>query len=860
MKPQKDLRLLVMAALATILLPLPSAAQTNAGLPGVVDDWSYHHLVFSNPGTLNNAMATGTLGRWLGIVNDPRYQNEQRKRLLPSVPRIGNGGLKKDWSVALNPDGVAANLTAALATPGSSNVGSSSTLTIDGVTFHASAPTSETATITFGGTKPANGSSVAIGSVTYTFETSSITAAPSTGCQVYSATGSTGATSLYQAITYTGTQGGTNYMCASSVSAGNSAAGASHTSGSSTIGLAAAAAGSTGFTFTSSGTTHFTTFSSTAGKDGTTSGTSNPPTFAYWSGATYISSSALATNIAAAVNANTTVKAVIAAAANTPAAGSITFTANAAGVSGNGYSASAGNFPAFSPASASLSGGAAGVQPNAFPAKFSFSAASASCSDFVVYPTGAAGAANAANLVAYTNLYSGDCTGTVPAVKWAYNTGGTVTTSPILSADGAQVAFIQGGGATASLVLLKWAATGGSIGAPTTLTAQTSASAYRSCAAPCSYVLSLGANDTLSAPFYDYIRDDLYVGDDIGNLHQLTGTFNGIPAENTTSPWPVRLGANKLSSPVYDSETGFQAGFIFVGDMGGVFYSVGSGYGGTTSGTIYGNTGSLGDAIADAPLVDCPQGVEYVFVTTNSSYSWPGYNGVWEFVSIFTVLVPPGSSASPGVVPVGVGGAGYYLYAGAFDNVYFQSSPPASDTTGSLYVVGNTGTPGGATLYQVPILHSSLTGASNAVVTGLNSAEHPWPSPVTEFCNGACTSDGTKTTAGTDYLFFSVNRGAKTGCTNAAGNGCILSYNIDNPSSVSQVGSGLNVTTPGTNGCWANGGIVVDNSSAAPGASQIYFVNLNGSTAGGPGGATSGNCTAGSAANVDAVQAAQSNP
>jgi hypothetical protein len=372
--------------------------------------------------------------------------------------------------------------------------------------------------------------------------------------------------------------------------------------------------------------------------------------------------------------------------------------------------------------------------------------------------------------------------------------------------------------------------------------------------------LSLGANDTLSAPFYDYLRDALYVGDDAGNLHQFFGVFNGTPAENTASPWPVHLGANKLSSPVYDSETGFQAGYIFVGDMGGIFYSVGSGFGGTTSGTIYGNTGSIGAAIADAPLVDCPQGVEYVFVTTNGSYSWTGYDAVWEFVSIFTNVPAEGQPGAPGVVPVGVGGGGYYLYTGTFDNVYFQSSPPAPAATGNIYVVGNTGTVGGGTLYQVPISQSALTGASNAVVTGLNSTEHPWPSPTSEFCSGACTSNGTETTSGTDYIFFSVNRGAKSGCTNAAGNGCILSYNINNPSAVSQVGTGLNVSTPGTNGCWATGGIIVDNSSSAAGASQIYFVNLNGNTAGGPTGATSSNCTASSAANVNAVQASQSNP
>ena len=191
--------------------------------------------------------------------------------------------------------------------------------------------------------------------------------------------------------------------------------------------------------------------------------------------------------------------------------------------------------------------------------------------------------------------------------------------------------------------------------------------------------------------------------------------------------------------------------------------------------------------------------------------------------------------------------------------MYFQSSPPAPAATGNLYVVGNTGTAGGGTLYQVPISQSALTGASNAVVTGLNSTEYPFPSPATEFCNGACTSDGTKTTSGTDYVFFSVNRGAKTGCTNSAGNGCVLSYNISNPSSVSQAGSGLNVLNAGTSGCWATGGIIIDNSSTASGASEIYFVSLNGSTAGGATGATSGNCSAGTGT-LNAVQASQSNP
>jgi len=78
------------------------------------------------------------------------------------------------------------------------------------------------------------------------------------------------------------------------------------------------------------------------------------------------------------------------------------------------------------------------VQPNMYPGKFSFSSTVASCStDFVVYPIGVAGTGSAANVVAYSNLYSG-CGGTVPSVNWAYNTGGTVTTSPIISEGGLQ--------------------------------------------------------------------------------------------------------------------------------------------------------------------------------------------------------------------------------------------------------------------------------------------------------------------------------------------------------------------------------------------------------------------------------------
>jgi hypothetical protein len=86
-----------------------------------------------------------------------------------------------------------------------------------------------------------------------------------------------------------------------------------------------------------------------------------------------------------------------------------------------------------------------------------------------------------------------------------------------------------------------------------------------------------------------------------------------------------------------------------------------------------------------------------------------------------------------------------------------------------------------------------------------------------------------------------------------------LSYNVNNPASVSEAGTGLAVTTPGTNGCWATGGIVIDNSDQnTTGAQQIYSVNLNGAAAGGAS-VTSSSCTTGNAT-LNATQASQSSP
>lgn len=91
------------------------------------------------------------------------------------------------------------------------------------------------------------------------------------------------------------------------------------------------------------------------------------------------------------------------------------------------------------------SGGTGGLAAGHYPAKYQFASTTAeSCADYVLFPTGITGSTTQATLIAYNNIYkSPTCTGTVPGILLSINTGGLADTSPVLSLDGTQVAFIQ---------------------------------------------------------------------------------------------------------------------------------------------------------------------------------------------------------------------------------------------------------------------------------------------------------------------------------------------------------------------------------------------------------------------------------
>lgn len=474
------------------------------------------------------------------------------------------------------------------------------------------------------------------------------------------------------------------------------------------------------------------------------------------------------------------------------------------------------------------------VGADQFPAKFSFDITSASCSsDFVVFNTGLAPSASQASVVAYSNLYSG-CGGTAPSTYWAYDTGGTASTSVALSLDGSQIAFVQKQGTAANLVILKWqSSTTETASAPQVLSS-TSSSSYRNCSAPCmtSLTFSGSAADTLSAPFIDYDTDTLFVGDDVGRLHKFTGVFDGNPSE-VGSPWPVSVGNTKLSSPLYDPATGnvFVTSTFTLG-RGGQFIAVcatsictgvsnGSGTvsigTATTSNELVGfisgacHSSSIVRTLTLAPpMLDSVAGELYVFVGNDGNRN----SAVYQFsATVSSTQFSQGSCGTEATVGTGTTtSTGIPVYLGTFDNLYLTST----SGNGNLYVCANTG--GDATLYQVPITSNVMAATGTAVLT-VSTGITPC-SPITEIYNGT-----------TDLAFVSVQSAGSTSSpvncpTNA---GCLMSFSL--PTNLGgSLPSGTTATLAASGG---TSGIVIDN-TVTPGTlhtSQVYFSTLAGGNA-----------------------------
>ncbi len=389
---------------------------------------------------------------------------------------------------------------------------------------------------------------------------------------------------------------------------------------------------------------------------------------------------------------------------------------------------------------------------------------------------------------------------------------------------------LSGGSGTAGvggaqLVVLKWAS-GGTVSAPTTLASNGS---YPNCTAPCMIAVPFSGTptDTYSSPFINFGGNTIYVGDDAGKLHQFQNIFSsGTPSEVTTGGWPVTVNSNAaLGSPVYDPTSTN----VFVGDYAlgsesscylfaatdpcGYLYSV------NPSGTVVKSAQlDYNVGVLDSPIVDSTAGEVYAFAGDDGSANCSGgpCAGVFQFSTTF------GSGA--GGTEAAVGPGYEFMMSGAFDNAYFTTG------TGNLYVVGNTG-PANNTLYQIPI-SSNVMGSVNtgpAVATNYTNDYYSAGLQVTEFYN---TSAGNH-----DYIFLSVlgfgqNNGNIACQSQSVIMGCVMGFDVTSGTvSSGTAATGVLAEEGGTSG------IVIDNGTA--GASNIYFstlLNQSCTTSGGTGG------------------------
>jgi hypothetical protein len=101
--------LLSLAVIGSVLLalsPVVAGRNSGVGIWGVPDDWSHHHLIFSDPGSFADAVSHGSFERWYKVVTDPRFIIQQAKRVggpnvIDGERRRRKHPLHNDWTMSL---------------------------------------------------------------------------------------------------------------------------------------------------------------------------------------------------------------------------------------------------------------------------------------------------------------------------------------------------------------------------------------------------------------------------------------------------------------------------------------------------------------------------------------------------------------------------------------------------------------------------------------------------------------------------------------------------------------------------------------------------------------------------------------
>jgi hypothetical protein len=660
---------------------------------------------------------------------------------------------------------------------GGQTVTINNTVTSTSLTLTASTPTAAFGTITFNGTTPAAGSTLNIvgGNFTYNFVNPLTTPGNGGGCNILADTLAHAETGLVNAINAISASG-TDFACRGTGQAGEPNTSVSATGPvSNVVTVTATTTGTAGntYTFTQSGTTNTTLSPATGtlggGFDGATIGTN----FQISSAGAAVSTTQLATNLAAAINAKGNGSSVGVYATSSGA--SVTVKAIDPGTSGN---------------SIALSGA---------PTGFSWSGLSGAAANTGLCATGSLG---------------------TPTVMWAYiATGSPINTSPVLSLDGTQVAFVENA-SSAVLHTLRWVSGEGTVTAPVAPDTSTSTgstwtgciSGSTSCMFNLTYTTHKNSN---SSPFPYYINPsslttpvNVYVGDDNGTLWKITDALYGTP---TLASYSATLSSgNALTGPVFDGSSGKV--FVALDDASGLYCETDTGSAFSSCGSITTQSGSTPGfvaGIADPPILD--PSTEQLFVFANEFKAGSTAVGTCAATTDCGAVIqfPIASFPTPyTAASIGThGGNGTpWTHNGMFDNQYFTSN----NGTGNLYVIDpNDSTP---SLKTIPVNSGTI---QTTVTTGpevATSSEEV--SPLQEIFNSP-----------TDWLFVGVP--AHCAQTGGSSTGCVMSF------SLSTSGSGLAATFSATAAePGGTSGIVVDNVSSSAQASSLYFTTLTAPGAG----------------------------
>jgi hypothetical protein len=470
------------------------------------------------------------------------------------------------------------------------------------------------------------------------------------------------------------------------------------------------------------------------------------------------------------------------------------------------------------------SGTALGQSPAFYGSSFTV----ASCADYVLFPVDVDGKSGTgtgqANFVGFKNLYVGTCTGTVPTVAFAYYVGtGSVQTSPALSLDGTQVAFVESITNGSHFHVFTLGTTGNNgTGYKSPDPAHTIVdngttviSAVTNNATDVYFTLHGNVSVTESSPFIDFSHNVAYVGDDSGNLHLFTGVFEGgTLAEVTTGGWPfsvVSTGSRMLTGPDYDSGSGH----VVVGASNGNLYCVSIAITGSGSEATYtptrcstasisvANGASTSGAVLDTPIVDGT--AERVFSEAEATSS----GGT-------TSILMQSDVNLDNVVRASMGNGGTDLHNGDFDNLYFNAGP-GTYNVGHMYFCGNATGSARPTLRRIGFdsageMNSTRDSETFRLINGSTTGTSVDCTPLTEVFNGT-----------TDFMFLGVRgHGAPSGCeTGTTHEACVMGFDVTS-SFPTAAASALSL---GGQGDGASG-IVIDNISTQAGASQVYFSNL----------------------------------